>query len=199
MDTNKQPGVENIFGAQSYPLLPPVIHEDDLASLHLMQSESYNPATSYFIESTCGRLTSVKVYSALGFHAGITGIGFLYDGVTEHLWGTSDKAASLSFFLGKGEHIISILAYTIDSAVCHLQVRSPLPIFLFQLIIVRSQFTTNFHKTSDVFPELAPDPNKVFECIKYSSLHGGHIKGVCGCFRVWNISPSTYLNNLRSL
>jgi hypothetical protein len=72
-----------------------------------------------------GSLVALKVYSRLGYRAGITSVGFVDDIGAERVWGSTDKAASLVFFLSKAERLVRVTVYKIDSLVYHLQVQHP--------------------------------------------------------------------------
>ena len=130
LEFDKPPSLDDILWSPPYPLCPPITHEDDVAAILKLQSESFTPASTHYIDSEHGRLVSIKVYSPLGFCAGITGIGFVYDTGFESLWGASDNAASLVFFLNEAEHLVGITICKIESKVCHLQVGCHSTVFL---------------------------------------------------------------------
>ncbi len=53
--------------------------QDDIDTLSTFQKESFAPASTHLINPKNGRLLAIKIYSPLGYCAGITGIGFVYD------------------------------------------------------------------------------------------------------------------------
>jgi hypothetical protein len=122
MDAQKQDSLDGILWTPPCPSPAPVIHEDDIAALYKMQSQSFSPASFHCVDPEKGSLAMIKVYSPLGSSAGITGIGFVYHTGTESLWGSADDAASLAFFLDQAERLARITVYKINSLVCHLQV-----------------------------------------------------------------------------
>ena len=63
----------------------------------------------------------IKVYSALGPFAGISGIGFFYDTGVEHTLGSAGNA-SLAFFLDGVERLVKVTAYKHGSVILHLEV-----------------------------------------------------------------------------
>ncbi|KAL5330349.1 hypothetical protein ACEPPN_003876 [Leptodophora sp. 'Broadleaf-Isolate-01'] len=142
--------------------MPPTIYEGDIAALHEVQRESFAPVSTLCIAPANGQLIGLKVYSALGSSAGVTGIGFLYDEGVEDTLGSADNA-SLAFFLD-GERLIKVTAYRSGSLICHLE------------------FTTTSHRTSRRLPQLQVDSLASLECIDYVASKSGYIAGLCGCF-----------------
>ena len=107
------------------PILPPSIpsiNQSDILALHKFQRESFSPVSTISIEPQKGQLAFINVYSTLGPQAGISGVQFVYKTGAESFWGSSDDAASLTFFLHKTEHLIKVKIYKINSLTCHLQV-----------------------------------------------------------------------------
>ncbi|RDL40331.1 uncharacterized protein BP5553_00310 [Venustampulla echinocandica] len=166
IDVGKQDSLDDVLWTPHCTLSTPSIsmHEDDMAALHKLQRKSFAPASIHCVNSGNGQLVGIKVYSPLGYCAGITGIGFVYDTDFESIWGSADDVASLVFFLDKAERLVTVTVYKIGSLVCHLQ------------------FTTDLNRTSSPFPQLPINPDVSFECVKYEALHDGDITGFCGCF-----------------
>lgn len=96
--------------------------DDDIVALHELQNNSFTPASTLYIKPENGNLIAIKVYSPLGFCAGIRGIEFIYDTGIRSTWGSDYDTASLSFFLCDTEHVVRIKVYKINSVVYHLQV-----------------------------------------------------------------------------
>lgn len=120
LDTTEHPNFDTISWSHPYPEMPPTIYEGDIAALHEVQRESFAPVSTLCIAPANGQLIGLKVYSALGSSAGVTGIGFLYDEGVEDTLGSADNA-SLAFFLD-GERLIKVTAYRSGSLICHLEV-----------------------------------------------------------------------------
>ncbi|KAF4637822.1 hypothetical protein G7Y89_g243 [Cudoniella acicularis] len=157
--------LDYILWTPPYPLSTPSMCKGDIAALYGLQRESFAPASTICIKPENGLLIAIKVYSPLGYCAGITSIQFIYDTGLESTWGSVDEdAASLTFFLDGAEQVVKVTVYKIDSLVCHLQ------------------FTTNLHRTSDFFPQLPVNSNISLECADYKALNSGYIIGFCGCF-----------------
>ena len=110
--------------APPYPSPIPFMLDDDIATLHNLQSKSFTPASTLYITPENGSLVAIKIYAQLGYNAGIMGIRFLYDTGKETLWGSEYDAASLAFFLQEGEYLIKVRVYKTSSLVSNLQVGS---------------------------------------------------------------------------
>jgi hypothetical protein len=164
------------------------MHDDDITALHNLQSESFAPASMLCIKPENGRVVVIKVYAPLGWCTGITGIGFVYDTGIESMWGSDYDAASLSFFLGREEHLVNVRVYKINSLVCHLQVGITIYLMTYSNKI---QFTTDLCRTSDFMPQ-APMKSISLDYVDYRALNGGYIVGFCGCFVV--CQPPKILN-----
>ena len=85
MDIQKQDYLDGVLWIPPGPPYTPCIHEDDIASLCKMQSESFVLASAYYMDLEKGSLTIIKVYSPLGNSAGISGIRFVYHTGTESI------------------------------------------------------------------------------------------------------------------
>jgi hypothetical protein len=125
MGVRKEDDLDGILWIPPRPSSPPSICQDDVAALYNLQKSSFAPASIHCVDPEKGSLVALKVYSRLGYRAGITGVGFVDDTGAERVWGSTDEAASLVFFLSKAERLVRVTVYKIDSLVCHLQVRHP--------------------------------------------------------------------------
>jgi hypothetical protein len=123
MDVRKRTNLDDILWTPPYPSFAPFIHTDDITALYTLQMDSFAPASTHYIDPQNGRLAAIKVYSPLGYCAGITGIGFVYDTGVERTWGSVDNAASLVFFLDGVEQLSRVKVYKENSLAYHLQVR----------------------------------------------------------------------------
>ena len=138
LDVYKQDKIDEILWSPPRPSAVPCIHDDDIAALHKMQSESFAPASAYLMDPDKGSLVTIKIYSSLGRAAGITGIGFVYHTGTESRWGSVEDTAALSFFLDGRERLVKITVYKIDSLVCHLQVGYSHPVTSYLCVLTYS-------------------------------------------------------------
>ncbi len=93
-----------------------------MAALHQLQRHCFAAASFISIEPEDGRLIAITVYSPMGRCASVTGIRSIYDTRLEAIWGSTNNAASLTFFLDGAERLIEISAYKVGTAVCHLKV-----------------------------------------------------------------------------
>lgn len=125
VESPEQENLDDILWAPLSPASPVSVYSDDIATLHKLQRISFMPASTLCLEPQRGQLIAVKVYSPLGFHAGVTGIGLIYDTNLETTWGLSADVASSTFFLGETEQLIKATVYKTGSLVCHLEVGCP--------------------------------------------------------------------------
>ncbi|TGO35276.1 hypothetical protein BHYA_0164g00200 [Botrytis hyacinthi] len=160
----QETGLDSVLWTHPYPSTIPSMLGDDIIALHDLQYNSFAPASALHIKPENGTLIAIKVYSPLGFCAGIRGIEFIYNTGIRSTWGSDYDTASLSFFLHDSESLVKIKVYKINSVVYHLQ------------------FITNLNRTSEF---MSPAPMKsgvYFDCVEYSALDNGCIVGLCGCF-----------------
>ncbi|EMR85594.1 hypothetical protein BcDW1_5834 [Botrytis cinerea BcDW1] len=117
----EEAGLDSVLWTHPYPSTIPSMLDDDIVALHELQNNSFTPASTLYIKPENGNLIAIKVYSPLGFCAGIRGIEFIYDTGIRSTWGSDYDTASLSFFLCDTEHVVRIKVYKINSVVYHLQ------------------------------------------------------------------------------
>lgn len=101
----------------------PYLCDSDITTLHKLQREQFAPASTVHIDPINGHLEAIKVYSQLGFGAGINGMQFVYDTGLVTSWGYVEDSVSIPFFLDKTERIVEVTVYQMDSKVRHIQVR----------------------------------------------------------------------------
>jgi len=169
-----------------YPSPIPFMLDDDIATLHNLQSKSFTPASTLYLKPKNGSLVAIKIYAQLGYCAGVMGIRFVYDTGIETLWGSEHDAACLTFFLQEGEYLIKVRVYKTGSLVCNLQVGSS--IVVVDNFRLTRQFTTNFYRTSDIVPPLPIHQTVLLDCVEYKAVNGGCVVGFCGCFVVCYLS-----------
>ncbi|KAM0311465.1 hypothetical protein ACHAO8_007169 [Botrytis cinerea] len=160
----EEAGLDSVLWTHPYPSTIPSMLDDDIVALHELQNNSFTPASTLYIKPENGSLIAIKVYSPLGFCAGIRGIEFIYDTGIRSTWGSDYDTASLSFFLCDTEHVVRIKVYKINSVVYHLQ------------------FITDLDRTSELMPPAPMKSGVSFDCVEYSTLENGYIVGFCGCF-----------------
>ncbi|KAM3067222.1 hypothetical protein ACMFMF_009721 [Clarireedia jacksonii] len=119
-----------------YPSSTPSMHTEDIDALHAIQNESFYSASFCHVHQSSESLLCIKVYPLFGtsYGLGITGMGFASTQGEERLWGSAHNAASLAFFLGDNEKLVSIRvdkpdSGILDSRVHHLQSSSRLHCF----------------------------------------------------------------------
>lgn len=122
IDAGEQDCFDDILWTPPCPPPGRFMHEDDIKALHQIQSRLFAPASTHSLNLDYGRLIGIKVYGPLGYCAGITGIGFVYDTDVESVWGDVHDASSLIFFLDTTERLVAVTIYKIGSSVHHLQV-----------------------------------------------------------------------------
>ncbi|KAF7955725.1 hypothetical protein EAE96_004649 [Botrytis aclada] len=130
----QETGLDSVLWTHPYPSTIPSMLDDDIIALHDLQNNSFATASALYIKPENGNLVAVKVYSPLGFCAGIRGIEFIYNTGMRSTWGSDYDTASLSFFLHDSEHLVKIKVYKINSVVYHLQL------------------ITNLNRTSEFMP-----------------------------------------------
>ncbi|KAF4637138.1 hypothetical protein G7Y89_g928 [Cudoniella acicularis] len=185
--------LNNVLWVPLYPSFVPSLHEKDIAALYQLQRQFFAPASFISIEPENGRLIAITVYSPIGRGAGVTGIRFIYDTGLESMWGSADDAASLAFFLDRSERLIGVSIYKVGTVVCHLKV-SHLVTSAARYADKVLQFTTNFHRTSDLVPQFQDHSKLLVECVSYTAPKGGYLSGFCGCFTNSPSSSSKQLN-----
>jgi len=122
IDVQEEINPGGISWAAPYPSYTPTLLPDDVTALHALQRASFAPASTHSHDSRNGRLAAIKVYSPLGWRAGITGVVFAYDTGVESVWRSVDDAASLAFFIGEKEQLVKVIVYRYGSLVCHMLV-----------------------------------------------------------------------------
>jgi hypothetical protein len=115
--TAEQEGLNEIVWAPPPPPYTISIYKDDRLALSEIQRSSFAPALTLLIEPKKGNVIAIKVYSALGRCAGISGIGFVYDTGVESTLGSTYNIASLVFFIDKAEHLVQITVFTLQGRI----------------------------------------------------------------------------------
>ncbi|TGO83879.1 hypothetical protein BPOR_0580g00080 [Botrytis porri] len=151
----QETGLDSVLWTHPCPSNIPSMLDDDIVALHDLQNNSFAPASALYIKPENGNLAAIKVYSPLGFCAGIRGI--------RSTWCSDYDTASLSVFLRDSEHLVIVKFYKVISVVYHLQ------------------FITDLNQISEFMP-LAPMSQEFLSIVLNRVLWTTDIFGLCGCF-----------------